>query len=98
VWADISPTGFGYEIQGGLSGGSTTSQTPRIRMWEDALNGVVVSGATMLAPEIEEGVAKKLGTAIPFVGDGISAMQAWQTGMAVNSARLVEQIKKLPIR
>jgi hypothetical protein len=69
VWADIGPTGFGYEIQGGLSGGSTTSQTTQIKTWEDALNGVGVSAAKTLTPELEEGWRRSSARPSPFVGD-----------------------------
>jgi hypothetical protein len=83
VWADISPTGFGYLIQGGLSGGSTTSQTAQIKMWADAVNSVGANAIERLEPTLEEGAAKNLAKTVPFLGEGVSLVQAWQDGADV---------------
>jgi hypothetical protein len=83
VWADVSPTGFGYLIAGGLSGGSTTSETPQIKVLADAVNSVGVNALSRLVPTLEAGAAKYLGAAIPVLGYGPSLVEAGITQVQV---------------
>jgi Transglutaminase-like superfamily len=77
AWADISPQGYGYEIGGGLSGGSTTEQTPQMNLWQTAADSTLP-----LVPDADQvtgTAAKDIASGLGYLGDGLNGYEAYQT-------------------
>jgi hypothetical protein len=77
VWAELGRQGFGYEIAGGLAGGSTTEQTPQLNLWQS-----VADGLSSLTPDTEGltgSLAARVAPALGPLGLGFSGYEAYQT-------------------